>query len=180
MISLLLVQRGLGFPSFERINVLGEYKDGLWSKPILEAKERFLLLLPERQRIMESPLGLSLRYYYLAVRASKRLLEEAIIHLMIAAEALLITRNENIREPLSRRLSVLIAKNEEERAEISKKMRGLYDLRCDIVHGRGGKPSWIDARVLFDYVRRAIEQGISFRYLSKQGLVEKLDMESSE
>lgn len=140
--------RRVGFSSFERIDVLGEYKDDPLSKPILEAKERFLLLLPERQRIMESPLGLSLKYYYLAVRASKRLLEEAIIHLMIAAEALLITRNENIREPLSRRLSVLIAKNEEERAEISKKMRGLYDLRCDIVHGRGGKPSWIDARVL--------------------------------
>jgi len=163
-----------GFSSFGRINVLGEYRDGPLSKPILEAKEHFLLLLPNKQEIMESPLGLSLTYYYYAVRASKRTLEEAVIHLMIAAEALLITRNEKIQCNLSRRLSALIAENEVERAEISKKMLELYGLRSAIVHGGGKKPSLSDVLVLFDYVRRAIEKGISLRHLSKNELVAKL------
>lgn len=108
------------------------------------------------------------------VRASKRTLEEAVIHLMIAAEALLITRNEKIQCNLSRRLSALIAENEVERAEISKKMLELYGLRSAIVHGGGKKPSLSDVLVLFDYVRRAIEKGISLRHLSKNELVAKL------
>ena len=73
------------------------------------------------------------------------------------------------------RLSTLVAENETEKAEISKKMRGLYDLRSDIVHGRGKKPSLSDAKILFNYVRRAIERGLSLRHLSKEELVAKLD-----
>lgn len=141
----------------------------------LTQKKRFLLLLPDRQRIMESPLGLALIYYYFAVLASRRRLEEAVIDLVIACEALLCTDTKKIRENLSRRLSILIAENEMEKAEISKKMRELYELRSGIVHGGGKKPSLNEARVLFDYVRRAIEQGLSLRHLSKEKLVAKLD-----
>ena len=97
---------------------------------------------------------------------------------MIAAEALLINKSEKIRESLSRRLSVLIAKNDEERAEISKKMRGLYDLRSAIVHGGGKKPSRIDVQTLACYIRKAIEEGISLRQLSKKQLLDRLDRES--
>jgi len=165
----------VGWSSFEKIHVQDEREDDLLCKPILDAKKRFLLLLPDRQRIMESPLGLALIYCYFAVLASRRRLEEAVIDLIIAAEALLITRNESIRGNLSRRLSALIAENEIEKAEISKKMRELYDLRCAIVHGGGGKPSWNDVQILFNYVRRAIEQGLSLRHLSKEELVAKLD-----
>ncbi len=100
----------IGFSNFEKIAVLGEYQDDIFTKPILEVKKRFLKLLPDRQKIMESPLGISLTYYYYAVRASKRMLEEAVIHLMIAAEALLITKDEKIRGTLSKRLSSLLQK----------------------------------------------------------------------
>ena len=165
----------IGFPSFEKIYVHGERKDDFLSKPILDAKKRFLLLQPDRQRIMGSPLGLALTFYYFAVLASRRRLEEAVIHLMIAGEALLCTETTKIRKNLSRRLSTLIAENKTEKAEISKKMRELYKLRCGIVHGGGKKPSLGDVKILFNYVRRAIECGLSFRHLSKDELVAKLD-----
>jgi hypothetical protein len=168
----------VGFSNYERINVIGEHEDSIFSKPILDAKKLFLQLVPERQQIMESPLGLSLTYYYLAVRASERVLQEAIINLMIAAEALLVTNDKKITYSISKRLSALIAKNEEERTEIFEKMRKLYRLRCDIVHGKGGKVSIKDVQILFGYVRRAIEEGISFRHISKQELVTKLDNRS--
>lgn len=165
----------IGWPSFEKIHVLGERKDDFLSKPILDAKKHFLLLLPDRQRIMERSLGLALTFYYFAVLASRRRLEEVVIHLMIAGEALLITKNENKRGNLSGRLSTLIAENETEKAEISKKMLKLYDLRSGIVHGGGKKPSLGDVKILFNYVRRSIECGLSLRRLSKEELVAKLD-----
>lgn len=167
--------RRISFPSFERIHVLGENKDDFLSKPILEAKKRFLLLVPDRQKIMGNHLGLALAYYYFAVRASKRRLEEAVINLVIAGEALLCTETTRIRMNLSNRLSTLIAKNENEKAEISKEMRRLYELRCGIIHGGGKKPSPNDVRTLFNYIKRAIESGLSLRHLSKKELVAKLD-----
>jgi len=124
---------------------------------------------------MESTLGLALIFYYLAVLASRRRLEEAVVNLMIAAEALLITKNECIQANLSRRLSTLIAENETEKAEISEKMRELCDLRSDIVHGRGKKPSLNNAQILFNYVRRAVERGLSLKHFSKEDLIAKLD-----
>jgi len=175
-----LGRKRVGFPGSEKIEVMGEYEEDFVSKPILEAKKRFLLFEPDRQKIMESPLGLALKYYYLAVRASSRLSEEAVIHLMIAAEALLITMNEKVRGTLSSRLSTLIAENETEKAEISKKMRELYDLRSAIVHGKGKKTSFDEARILFAYVRRAIECGLSLRRLTKEELAAKLDNECAQ
>lgn len=163
------------FPSFEKIHVLGECKADFLSKPILDAKNRFLLLEPERQKIMGNSLGLALTYYYFAVLASRRRLEHVVVHLMIAGEALLCTETIKIRENLSRRLSTLIAQNEMEKAEISKKMRELYELRCGIVHGGGKKPSLSDVKILFNYVKRAIECSLSLRHLSKEELVAKLD-----
>lgn len=170
-----LGNRRIGFPSFERIEVLGEHKDDPLRKPIEEAKKRFLTLLPDIKRIMGSPLGLALTYYYFAVLASKRRLEECVIHLFIAAEALLSTDPTKIRKNLSERLSTLIAGNISEGREISRKILKLYELRCGIVHGGGKKPSLSDVRVLFDYVRKAIERGISLRHLSKEELVAKLE-----
>jgi len=165
----------ISFPNFEKIHVLGEHAEKFLSKPILDAKQRFLQLLPDRQRIMESSLGLALRYYYYAVLASRRRLEEAVIHLMIAAEALLCTDTKKISMKLSRRLSTLIAENETEKAEIFKKMRDFYRLRSGIVHGGGKRSSRSDLKILFNYVRRGIECGLSLRHLSKEELVAKLD-----
>lgn len=170
-----LSAKRVSFPNFEKIHVLGEHKDAFLSKPILEAKKRFLQLLPDRQRIMESPLGLALTYYYFAVRASRRRLEEAVINLMIAGEALLCTETTETRKTLPRRLSTLIVENETEKAVISRRMYKLYGLRSGIVHGGGKKPSLDDVRTLFDYVRRALERSLSLRQLSKKELVAKLD-----
>lgn len=170
-----LGSRMVGWPNFDKIHVLHEREDNLLCKPILDAKERFLRLLPDRQRIMESPLGLALTFYYFAVLASKRRLEEAVINLMIAIEALLSIETKKIRANLSRRLSTLIAKDEPEKAEVSKKMGELYDLRCGIIHGGGKKPSLSDVRTLYNYVSRGIECGLSLRHLSKEKLVAKLD-----
>jgi len=167
--------RRVGWSSFEKIHVLDEREDDLFCKPILDTKRLFLLFLPDRQRVMESPLGLALTFYYFAVLASRRRLEEAVINLIIAGEALLITKDENKRENLSRRLSTLIGKNEMEKAEISREMRKLYDLRSSIVHGGRKRPSFNDVKILFDYVRRAIESALSLRHLSKEDLLAKLD-----
>ena len=165
----------IGWASFEKINFLDERWDDLFCKPILDAKNLFLQLLPDRQKIMESHLGLALSYYYFAVLASRRRLEEAVINLMIAGEALLINQDENKGENLSRRLSTLIGKDETEKTGISKEMRKLYGLRSSIVHGGGKKPLFKDVKTLFDYVRRAVESGLSLRHLSKKKLLVKLD-----
>jgi hypothetical protein len=46
--------RKIGFPYFEKIDVLDERFDDS-CKSLLEAIERFLLLLPDKQKIMDSP-----------------------------------------------------------------------------------------------------------------------------
>lgn len=163
----------IGWAGFQKVHVQHEGESDFLNKPILEAKKRFLLLLPDRQRIMESSLGLALKFYYFARLA--RQWEEVIIHLTIAAEALLCTNTTEIGKNLSRRLSTLIAENDTEKAEISKKMLKLYRLRSGIVHGGGKKPSLVDAQFLYSYFKRAIERGLSLRHLSKEKLVAKLD-----
>lgn len=165
----------VGWSSFEKIYVVDEREDDFFCKPILEAKRLFLLLLPDKQRIMESPIGLALTFYYFALLASRKRLEEAIIDLTIAAEALLINKSGNIRENLSKRLSILIAENATEKAEILERTRKLYDLRSGIVHGGGKKPSLNDTKILFNYVRKAVEKGLLSRHLSKEELLARLD-----
>jgi hypothetical protein len=108
-------------------------------------------------------------------RARARRLEDAIIHLSIAAEALLSTDSSNIGNKLAKRLSVLVAKNEAERAEIRDKMRSLYRLRSAIVHGGGKKPSPRDVSTFLAYMKRALERSLFLRHLSKKELVERLD-----
>jgi len=167
--------RRVGWSGFEKIHVLNEREDDLFCKPILDTKNLFLQLLPDRQRIMESPLGLALTFYYFAVLASRRRLEDAVINLMIAGEALLIAKEKQKKKNLSKRLSTLIGEDEKEKAEILEKMLKLYKLRSDIVHGEGVKPSFDDVKILFNYVKRAVERGLSLRHLSKKELLAKLD-----
>jgi hypothetical protein len=143
------------------------------TKHILMVKKRFLQLLPDRQKITDGHLGLALTFYYVAVHA--RRLEEAVISLMIAAEALLCTETTNVRKNLSRRLSVLIEEDAIKKSEVAKKMLQLYELRSSIIHGGGKKPPFNDTRVLFDYVRRAVERGLSLRRLSKEEFAVRLD-----
>jgi len=170
-----LGSRRISWSSFEKIHVQNEHKYDFLCKPILEAKNLFLQLLPDKQRILESSLGLALTFYYFAVVASRRRLEESLIDLTIAAEALLLNKERNKKRNLSKRLSTLIAENEKEKAEISEKMLKLYKLRSDIVHGEGLKPSSEDVIILFSYVQRALKRGLSHRHLSKKQLLAELD-----
>lgn len=170
-----LGQKKISFPSVEKVHSEEKQFDSPQNKPILKAKDLFLRLLPERHQIMTSYLGLALTFFYHATRASQRSLEEVIINSMISGEALLIAKNERIRSSLARRLSSLIAKNELEKAKISKKMRELYDLRSNIVHGRGKKPSGAEARILLEYMSKAINKALTLRNLTKDELLEKLD-----
>jgi hypothetical protein len=154
---------------------MGTATNGFWTRPIHETKELFLKLLPKRQQIMESHIGLGLIYHYIAVQASQRRLEQAIINLMIALEALLIKEGDKIRGCLATRVAALIAENEEQRTLISQRMRELYDLRSHIVHGRGKKPTFNDTKQLFNYTRKSLEKTLSLETLSKEELIEKLN-----
>ena len=169
-----LGKKRVGFQEFEKLHFDGVFPKGYFNT-ILKTKDRFLQLLPERQEIMESHMGIALIYYYFALRA--RMLEETIIDLMIAIEALLITKDTRIRSPLSDRLSTLIAKNEMDKMSISKRMRELYDLRSNIVHGGRKKHTIDDMRTLLNYVQRAIDRALTLRTMSKKELIEKLDKE---
>lgn len=171
----------ISFPSVEKIVSADETQmDNPFNNLILKAKDQFLQLLPDRQQIMSSYLGLALRYYYHAVRASKRWSEGVIINSMIACEALLIVAAEKKRGSLARRLSSLIAEDKTEQTQISKKMRELWDLRCAIVHSGRKRSSLNDAELLLDYARKAIGTALSLRPISKKELAEKLDREAKE
>jgi hypothetical protein len=162
----------------EKVHVMGKHKhkDDLLAKNILAVRRRFVQLLPDRQKIMNGHLGLALTFYYVAVHA--RRWEEAVISLIIAAEALLCTETKQIRRNLSGRLSALIEKDDTKKNEVVRKMLELYELRSCIIHGGGKKPSLNDTRVLFGYVRRAIERGLSLRRLLKKEFVARFDANS--
>ena len=167
----------VGLGGVVKLDFDGVYPKG-YLNSIIKTKDRFLQLLPERQEIMENHLGIALIYYYYAFRA--RRLEERIINLMIAGEALLITRNTSIRTPISDRISALIAENEMDKGVISRRMRELYDLRSAIVHGGRKKPNLKDSLELLNYVQRAINHALDLRKLSKTELIEKLNIEISK
>jgi hypothetical protein len=162
------------FPDYEKIHVMTSVKEGFWTKPITQTKELFLKLLPKRERIMESHVNLSLIYYYVAVQASQRRLEQSIINLIIALEALLIKEGDKIRGCLATRVAALVAENEEQRTLIAKQMKELYDLRSHIVHGRGKKPSFNDTKQLFNYTRKSLEKTLYLEALSKEELIGKI------
>lgn len=170
-----LGKKRVSFANFEKLYVEGNAIEDVLSKPFFDAIKTFLELFSERQKIMDGSLGIALAYYYFAVLASQRRLEEVVINLMIAGEALLITESDTICGPLSRRLATLIAKNEAERKLISKKMLKLYSVRSGIVHGRGKKPTVDETSQLLCYVKEAIDAALSKRTLSKEELVKKLD-----
>ena len=96
-----LGKKRVTFPDYKKIYVMTTGKDEFLTKTIFETKELFLKLLPFRQRLMDSHVGLALIYYYIAVQASQRRFEQAVINLMIALEALLIFRDDIIRGCIS-------------------------------------------------------------------------------
>ena len=93
--------------------------------------------------------------------------------MIIALEALLIKEGDKIRGHISKRVAALNAEDPKEKTLITKRMKELYDLRSHILHGRGKKPTLKDARELFKYTRKAIQETLSLGILSKEELIKK-------
>ena len=122
---------------------------------------------------MKTLIARALIYYYLAVGASKRRFEEAVINLIISLEALLCTDTTKIRRDLRSRLPVLIGEDEKEK--ILRRSGELYGWRCAIIHAGRKRPLLVDVRTLFSYTRRAIIRCLFFGLYSKKEIVAEID-----
>jgi hypothetical protein len=171
----MLGSRRVSFPDYEKITVLDENLESEFSKPILLAKERFLELEKDREAIMNGYLGLALRYYYFALQANERgHLDEVVVNLVIAAEAIVST-GEKYTENFKRRIPILISDNESIRAYIEKELGCFYGLRGAIVHGGRKEIILDDVRRVSGYIARAIDEALSLRYFSKEELINFLE-----
>jgi hypothetical protein len=166
----------VSFPDCEKVTVLNENMESVFSKPILSAKQRFLKLEEDRQTIMQGYLGLALRYYYFALQANERgHFDEVVVNLAIAIEAIVST-GKNFTKNLKQRVSILISDDESEKTDIAKKLGDFYDLRGAIVHGGRKEIPLADVRMVSGYVRRAIERVLSLKLFSKKELIRSIEM----
>ncbi len=168
--------RKIGLPHYEKIQSGIKEPHPLWDKGIIKTKELFLKLESDREKIMSGHLGLALRFYYLAVSAGERMSrDEFVIHLTIAAEALVQTGEGNLTQNLKRRIATLVANGAEETKEIERNMGELYVLRGLVVHGHKPQIRITQTRQLDSYVRRAVEKGLELRDMTKKDLAQMLD-----
>ena len=164
-----------GFPGFQYIEYIG--------KPLkrhIESLQKlsglFHQLETDYENIMKSPSGLSLRFFYYALMSNHRkVLDLAVVHFFIAAEALTIIGEESKRQNISKRIAVLASESATEYIEIYRKMKELYYVRGAIVHGGGKRATPFHVGDLFRYLQKAILIRLSLRHLSKRELVSKLD-----
>lgn len=172
-----LGKRRVGFPSYEKVNVLSSPPELI--EPILAAKSRFLQLEKDRQQIMDGYLGLALRYYYFALQSYDRgRIDEMIIDLAITAEALFTKEDKNIVHNLKCRLSSFIAGNETERNEIMKRINEFYSLRSTIVHGNKKNFSLSEAEltgIAKTYIQKAIDTALTLKLYSKDELLKRIE-----
>ncbi len=164
-----------GFPGFQYIEYIGEPVER-HIKYLQKLSGLFHQLETDYENIMKSPSGLSLKFFYDALMSNHRKeLELAVVHLIIAAEALTLIGEGSKRQNVSKRIAVLTSESSTEYSEIYRKMKELYDVRSGIVHGGGKKATPLQVGELFRYLRKAILIRLSIRHLSKRELVSKLD-----
>lgn len=164
-----------GFPGFQYIEYIGEPLER-HIKYLQKLSGLFHQLETDYENIMKSPSGLSLKFFYDALMSNHRKeLELAVVHLIIAAEALTIIGEESKQQNVSKRIAVLTSESSTEYSEIYRKMKELYGVRSGIVHGGGKKATPLQVEELFRYLRKAILIRLSIRHLSKRELVSKLD-----
>jgi hypothetical protein len=104
--------------------------------------------------------------------------ENQIIDCFVAIESLFSTNEEKteMRFRISNRVAILLAKDKDERIELRKKIRDLYDLRSTIVHGsskiRKGRKG-----LLFIYVRESILRFLSLAqiYENQESIIDQID-----
>lgn len=124
----------------------------------------------------DNPLGLAMQFFYDAAMSNHRgRLELAVVHFMMAAEALVILRDESKKQNVSKRISVLFSASSDEYDLVYGMMKKLYVLRCGIVHGGMKRATPQDVGLCANYLRKAIFERLSLRQISKQDLVVKLD-----
>ncbi|MCS4538648.1 MAG: HEPN domain-containing protein [Thaumarchaeota archaeon] len=173
-----LGRRKVTFPKYEKVTFLNETPDSELSelskefcKPIWEARDLFLKLESEKELIMQSSLGLALRYYAAALQAdSERRLSDVVIDLTIAAEALFST-GSNFTRNLKDRLSKFIEEDKEARAEIGKTIGNFLRVRGLIAHGNMTKIPLKDVRTFNLYIRRGVEKALTMKLYTKEQLV---------
>lgn len=175
-----LGERSDGYPRHNPIEYSGEpFPNHV--RDISRLKTLFQQVESGYENITDSPLGLAMQFFYDAVMSNhRRRLELAVVHFMMAAEALVIIGEESKRQNVSKRIGALIAESDGEYEDIYKKMKKMYDVRSGIVHGGDKKASPMDVGILAQYLRKAILERLSLRHLSKPELVERLDQISEE
>ncbi len=175
-----LGERSFSYPGHKPIELMGEpFPDHI--RRISKLKNLFQQVEPDFESIIDSPLGLAMQFFYDALMSNhRRRLELAVVHFVMAAEALIIIGEESKRQNVSKRIAALIAESNDEYEKIYQKMKKMYDVRSGIVHGGDKKASPIDVGILTQYLRKAILERLSLRHLFKPELVGRLDQISEE
>jgi hypothetical protein len=164
-----------GYPKHKPIVSMGEPLPHHISR-VSKLKSLFQQVESDFDSILDSPIGLAMQFFYDAVMSNhRRRLELAVVHFLIAAEALVILRDESKRQYVSKRIGVLFSETLEEYESTYKDMKELWDVRSGIVHGGGKKASPMDVGLLYKYLRKAITERLFLRQISKPELVKRLD-----
>jgi len=175
-----LGERSAGHPTHQPIKYIGEPLPND-VRYVSRLKALFQQVESNYENITDSPLGLAMQFFYDAVMSNHRgRLALAVVHFMIAAEALVIIGEESKRQNVSRRISALFSVTPDEYETVYRNMKALYDVRSGIVHGGGKKTTPLEVGRLFQYLRKSLLERLSLRGLSKLDLVEKLDKISGE
>jgi hypothetical protein len=170
-----LGERSLGYPGHNPIEHIGEPLPN-HVRYISRLETIFQQVESDYESITENPLGLAMQFFYDAVMSNhRRRLELAVVHFMMAAEALVIIGEESKRQNVSKRIGALIAESDGEYEDIYKKMKKMYDIRSGIVHGGSKVASPMDVQTLYQYLRKTTLACLSLRQISKKELVKKLD-----
>jgi len=175
-----LGERSFSYPGHKPIEHIGEaLPDHV--RRILKLKTLFQHVESDFESIIDTPLGLAMQFFYDAVMSNhRRRLELAVVHFVMAAEALIVLDEEAKRKNVSRRISILYSESLEEYETAFKSMKNLYDVRSGIVHGGDKKASPMEVGQLLQYIRKALFESIALRHLGKQELVNRLDKISEE
>lgn len=152
--------------------------------PALSEKERIALLadstalFQDNEEILDKSEYLHLRLaidYYNFGKSSTRP-EESLINWVIALEALYSDPAGELRHKLSVRAAWMLAETSQERVTIAKRMRELYDLRSEIVHGGRPRVSGNDLQTVESYVYESIIRLLKRRDKpTKRSILQELD-----
>jgi hypothetical protein len=124
----------------------------------LKSLENAIMLFGANETSLIDPthlfLRLAIKYYNLG--KFSRDLEQTVLDWIVALEALFSDSEGELQHKLSLRVAWMLGRDGKDRTEIAKRVRSLYGIRSDIVHGRTFKIVDEDIRTLEIYVRKSI------------------------